>query len=421
MDELIPFDDVREIQKPKIESFPLEQGKRFFAQGKIEAYCGPKETGAPDDLEAVIINFINEAQETLQIAVQELDSLAIAQAIIDAKWRGVRVEMYLEQDYLLEGREAVNKMMISSPDEESREFRQWNEHADNNLAENRKIFAALLRNGIDVKADYNPDIFHQKFIIRDMSSRATTPPPAVLTGSTNFTITCTHSNLNHIVIFHDHRIAGRFNEEFKQLKQGRFGQRESTRSSKLNIYNLGGVPVRILFSPDNVPELEVAKQMLKASRLVDFAIFTFSGSSVFDDVMVMLSRAGVKIRGVFDSKQGNQEWSSREWLQRAGIEFYYPDLSREPFKSNLRKVHHKLMVVDDDIVIGGSMNYTAPANEFNDENVFVLGSPYPLEEDDGGPVNHTACIEIARFFRQEIQRMISLSYRQEKKKFGEKD
>jgi phosphatidylserine/phosphatidylglycerophosphate/cardiolipin synthase-like enzyme len=417
MDELIPFDDVRDVErKPKTETFPLNQGRRFFADNKIEAYCGPRETGAPDDLEAVIINFINEAQETLQIAVQELDSLAIAQAIIDAKWRGIRVEMYLEQDYLLENREVVNRMMISSPDAETRDFRQWNEHAENPLAENRKIFAALLRNGIDVKADYNPDIFHQKFIIRDLSHPGVTP--AVLTGSTNFTLTCTHSNLNHIVVFHDRSVARRFDAEFKQLKQGRFGQRESTRSSssKLGAYNLGGVPVRILFSPDNVPELEVVKQMLKATRRIDFLIFTFSGSSVFDDAMVMISRAGVKIRGVFDRKQGNQEWSAREWLQRAGIDFYFPDMSLEPFKSNLRKVHHKLMVIDDDIVVGGSMNYTAPANEFNDENVFVLGSPYPLDDEDGGPVNHSECIAIARFFREEINRVISLSSLQEKRK-----
>lgn len=414
MDELIPFDDVREIRKPKEEiTINPDQTKRFFADGKIEAYCGPKEVGGPDDLEAVIINFINEAQHTLQIAVQELDSEAIAQAILDAKWRGVRVQMYLEQDYLLEGGEAVKAMMVDATDEESRVQRQWFEDDNSALAINRKIFSTLLRNGIDVKADYNPDIFHQKFIIRDLSSRATTPPPAVLTGSTNFTVTCTHSNLNHIVIFHDHRIAGRFDDEFKQLKSGRFGQRESTRSQKIGAYNLGGVPVRILFSPDNVPELEVVKQMLKANRRIDFAIFTFSGSSAIDDAMVMINRGGVRIRGVFDRKQGNQEWSSREWLQRSGIEFYYPDMSREPFRSNLRKVHHKLMVIDDDIVVGGSMNYTSPANEFNDENVFVLGSPYPLDDDDGGPVNHTHCMEIAGFFRTEINRMISLSERQE--------
>ena len=29
------------------------------------------------------------------------------------------------------------------------------------------MFAALLRCNVDVKADYNPKIFHQKFVVRD--------------------------------------------------------------------------------------------------------------------------------------------------------------------------------------------------------------------------------------------------------------
>jgi hypothetical protein len=51
-----------------------------FADGKIEAYVGPPGLGAGDDLEAVIVGFIAGAWRKLDIAVQELDSQAIAQA-----------------------------------------------------------------------------------------------------------------------------------------------------------------------------------------------------------------------------------------------------------------------------------------------------------------------------------------------------
>ena len=61
-----------------------------FANGKIEAYVGPLELGAADDLVTVIVSFIAGARSTLSIAVQELDNEAIAQAILDASWRGVR-------------------------------------------------------------------------------------------------------------------------------------------------------------------------------------------------------------------------------------------------------------------------------------------------------------------------------------------
>jgi hypothetical protein len=70
-----------------------------FADGKIEAYLGPKELKAKDNLETVIVDFIAGAKRSLDIAVQELDSESIAQAILDARWRGIDVELFLEQDY----------------------------------------------------------------------------------------------------------------------------------------------------------------------------------------------------------------------------------------------------------------------------------------------------------------------------------
>ena len=57
-----------------------------FADGKIEAYVGPTELGANDDLESVIVEFISGAKKTLDLAIQEIDNPAIAQAILDASW-----------------------------------------------------------------------------------------------------------------------------------------------------------------------------------------------------------------------------------------------------------------------------------------------------------------------------------------------
>jgi phosphatidylserine/phosphatidylglycerophosphate/cardiolipin synthase-like enzyme len=69
------------------------------------------------------------------------------------------------------------------------------------------------------------------------------------------------------------------------------------------------------------------------------------------------------------------------------------------------------MVIDDATVIAGSFNYTLPANEFNDENIFVLGSPYAdLPASQGGPVDLEACAELSAYFRAEIDRIIKGSY-----------
>jgi hypothetical protein len=41
-----------------------------------------------------------EARKTLGLAVQEIDSIPIAEAIINARWSGVSINVFVEQDYI---------------------------------------------------------------------------------------------------------------------------------------------------------------------------------------------------------------------------------------------------------------------------------------------------------------------------------
>ena len=68
--------------------------------GLLKLYMGPRELGASDDLLEVIVDFIDGAEATLDVAVQELESFPITEAIIRARQRGVVVKVVLESDYL---------------------------------------------------------------------------------------------------------------------------------------------------------------------------------------------------------------------------------------------------------------------------------------------------------------------------------
>lgn len=380
-----------------------------FAKGKIEAYCGPTELGAPDDLQAVICNYIKKARHTLDVAVQEIDNEVIAQALLDASCKGIRVRVFIEQDYLVDNTPPKRSRSKSKAALQRFYDKQWSERKLIDRKSNRDILAAMLRCGIDVKADLNPKIFHQKFIVRDyQNGRSLGSKAGVLTGSTNFTETGVHKNLNHVVIFNSARIARMYAAEFNELASGTFGAMSARRKPNSSTVNLNGVPVRIRFSPDDSPELEVVKQMLKTKRWMYFAIFTFSSSSGIDDAMIMLRRAGVRIRGVLDAVQGKHAWSATKWLHDKGIDVFLSDSKK---MHGLGKLHHKLMVIDSDIVIAGSMNYTSPANTLNDENIFVIGTPYDLPKGKGGPVDAKEIAKIAHFFKQEIRRIILRSRR----------
>ncbi|WP_333713779.1 phospholipase D-like domain-containing protein [Yoonia sp.] len=339
--------------------------------GKITLYMGPDTIGAPDDLEGPILDFIGAAQDELLVSVQELDHRPIAEALIAARRRGVRIQVILEQDYLREGR-------IPAPDTlGTQEI-------------NRDLLTRILRVGIDAKADYNPNIFHQKFIVRDRS--------ATLTGSTNFTTTGVTKNLNHIAVIIDDEVAREYTREYRQMRQGIFGKRSlETPRKPLEGHTVSGVRVKPLFAPDHAPEMEFIKQMIKAKSRIDFAAFTFAQSSGIDDALVNAREKGLAVTGVLDRRQANQTWAAKHTLLAGNV-----TLHQNKSETGVRKVHHKLMVMDDALTIIGSFNYTGPANLLNDENIMVLGdldmAPGQAQDDQKA---------LAAYARAEIDRIIA--------------
>jgi len=276
----------------------------------IELYAGPPVLGAPDDLDAVIRGFIDGARQSLLVAVQELDSRPIAEAILAAARRPrnpptarggtVRVQVILEGSYLTEATPRQDPFAAGGENEV-----------------NRELHAALLRAGVDVITDLNPEIFHQKFVVRD----AGTDHAATLTGSANFTRTDTGTNspanpdqlgnnLNHVLVLHGRPITGQYLDEFTRLRAGTFGDLHERVEPRPKELRIGRVRVKPMFAPRHGPEMEIMKQMLKARRRVDFAMFTFAQSSGIDDTMMRLVGPGLAIRGVLDRVQGAQRWAA---------------------------------------------------------------------------------------------------------------
>jgi phosphatidylserine/phosphatidylglycerophosphate/cardiolipin synthase-like enzyme len=126
-------------------------------------------------------------------------------------------------------------------------------------------------------------------------------------------------------------------------------------------------------------------------------MFTFAQSSGIDDTMGRLVGDDLFIRGVLDAGQGAQKWAATQPLSAAGVQLF----KNKP-GTGVRKVHHKLMVVDDRLLIVGSFNYTEPATTLNDENIVVIGD---LEETD--PAAEADQQQLAGFARTEIDRIIT--------------
>lgn len=312
--------------------------------GDITIHVGPKETEGPDDLKKAIIDFIMGAKKRLYIAVQELESEAITEAIVEARKNKLLVKLVVEGSYLSVKKATKNPFIAKGENEK-----------------NRELYNAVLRANVDAKSDYNTAIFHQKFIVRDSDH--------VLTGSTNFTATGVTNNLNHVVVIKSRKLANDYRKEFDEIQRGRFGKYGEPPTEKPRVIEVSGVPVKALFAPDHAPEMEIMKQMMKATTQIDFAMFTFAQSSGIDDTMKVLAAKGIQINGILDNRQANQKWAATHGLK--GLTNV--TLMVAAPSGRMKKLHHKLMVIDGQVIIAGSFNYTGPANRVNDENIVIIG------------------------------------------------
>jgi phosphatidylserine/phosphatidylglycerophosphate/cardiolipin synthase-like enzyme len=59
------------------------------------------------------------------------------------------------------------------------------------------------------------------------------------------------------------------------------------------------------------------------------------------------------------------------------------------------------MILDDEVIIAGSFNYTGPANMLNDENIIIIG-----DLDTTSTIQKNSQKQIANYARKEVDRII---------------
>ncbi len=100
-----------------------------------------------------------------------------------------------------------------------------------------------------------------------------------------------------------------------------------------------------------------------AERSVLVAVYSFT-SDQLADALIRAHRRGVEVRVVIEERQANVQGSEYGRLRNAGIQVR--------LDGNSGLMHHKFMVVDGEVVVTGSYNWSAAAEDRNDENIVVI-------------------------------------------------
>jgi phosphatidylserine/phosphatidylglycerophosphate/cardiolipin synthase-like enzyme len=161
---------------------------------------------------------------------------------------------------------------------------------------------------------------------------------------------------------------------------GDFGSHRSP-SGLDPVVDVVGVPAEVYFSPEDRGDTRLVELLRNARASILFLAYSFTSDPLGEALLEQFA-AGLEVRGVFDESQADGQGAEYGPLRQAGLDVR--------LDGNSGLMHHKVMVIDDEIVVLGSYNFTRAANQSNDENFIVL--------QDGG---------IAALYRAEFERIYS--------------
>jgi len=294
-------------------------------------------------IEDRLIQFINGAQASIHIASFEFSLTPVAEALIAAKNRGVDVKWLTDDKNGLKA----------------------------DTQPGRGQFALLTGAGVEVKDDAGRSaLMHNKFWIFDNQ--------VVWTGSTNISTNGIFKQNNNVLVIRSKEIAYIYEREFQEMWSNQFGPRApSTVNTQWAI--LDGTPIQVLFSAEDRVVDHLIALVNDAQTSIRFLAFSFTDYPLAK-AMIDRASAGVDLKGVYETFGSTGSGSELKTFWCAGLPV------RQDGNSSF--LHHKVIIIDNSIVVTGSLNYSSNADESNEENVVILDNP-----------------EIAALYLQEFDRL----------------
>jgi phosphatidylserine/phosphatidylglycerophosphate/cardiolipin synthase-like enzyme len=294
-------------------------------------FTNPAQINDPENLSgsipAELIMLIDSAERSIHIAAFEFNLTPVAEALIAAHERGVEVQWMTDDEHGIDA------------DEE----------------EDHGQFAMLEDAGIEIKDDERSALMHNKFIIFDRQT--------VWTGSTNITQNGNFRNNNNVIVIRSIRVAEMFEREFSEMwDEGSHGPK-SPSTVELQSATINGTPVQVLFAADDEVVSHLLPWIMNAKSSIKFMAFSFTHDDL-GAAMLSQAEAGVNVAGIFETRGSETEYSEMPGLYCAGV----------PVRQdgNPGALHHKVIILDDEVVITGSLNFSENADDSNDENVVVI-------------------------------------------------
>jgi phosphatidylserine/phosphatidylglycerophosphate/cardiolipin synthase-like enzyme len=121
----------------------------------------------------------------------------------------------------------------------------------------------------------------------------------------------------------------------------------------------------VYFSPNEGATDAIVRELDRARSEILVQAYSFTSAPIAK-ALLKAHKRGVKVQAILDKSQRTQKYSSASFLANSGIPTFIDD------KHAI--AHNKIILIDRQIVITGSFNFTKAAEEKNAENLLIIRS-----------------------------------------------
>jgi phosphatidylserine/phosphatidylglycerophosphate/cardiolipin synthase-like enzyme len=224
----------------------------------------------------------------------------------------------------------------------------------------RAVPETLKEAGIPMIGDRRQGLMHNKFIVIDGQE--------VWTGSTNLTDSGVYNDNNNLIRIRSKEVAADYSKEFEEMfLEDKFGRDKVAATPFPKVVMPDGTRVEVYFSPDDGVAAAILPLLSSAKESIYFLAYSFTANDLGEAILER-AKAGVQVHGVMEKDQvASNRGTEFDPFRQAGLDVR--------LDGNPGQMHHKVFIIDRAIVIFGSYNFSASAEEQNDENLLVIYNP----------------------------------------------
>ena len=281
-----------------------------------------KNSSGPD---VPLVAAINAAETQVDVAAYSMTLKDVRDALLSADHRGVKVRIVMESDNM-----------------------------------DAQVPQDLMDAGVKIVGDRLEGLMHNKFVVIDGKE--------VWTGSMNPTNSSAYQDNNNLIRIDSSELARDYETEFEEMYlNDEFGPQNPANTPFPVVEMPDGTRVEVYFAPEDHVSDRLVSVLESAQKSIYLLAYSFTSNPIAD-ALIDRSKHGVVVKGVFDAdRYASDQGNDFDRLRQMKLDVH--------LDGNPGLMHHKVMIIDEHLVVLGSYNFTASADKRNDENLIIIDNP----------------------------------------------